>query len=63
VPEKCERARGKNGLCRVDGYSKILETAQYHADVFDVLFGVRGRDEDVVDVRENELQAGEYGVD
>jgi len=62
MPEKGERARGENALCRVNGYPEIIKAAEYRADVFDVLIGVLGRDEDVVDVREDEIEAGENGV-
>lgn len=62
VPEKRECIRGENALRRVDGYTEFFESAEDHADVLGVLFSVPGRNEDVVDVRENEVEASENSV-
>lgn len=63
MPEKCESVRGENALAWVNGYSEFFEPVEDHANVFDVLFRIIGRDKYVIDVSKNEIEAGENGID
>jgi len=63
VAEKRERASGENAFARFDGYTEFFKTPENRADMLDVLLGVLRCDEHVINVRENEIKAGENRVD
>jgi len=63
VSKKRERTGGENALGRVNGDAELLKSAEDSANMLDVLLSVRRRNEDVVDVGENEIETGENRVD
>jgi len=57
-----EWARGVDALCRVNRYPELYESTENRAYVISVLFHTRGRDEHVVDVREDKIETGENRI-